>query len=108
MRMSSIPLMDYLVSAARSESRATLIVRVCDVQGTFTIDDELPHLDDEARAHLKRDGIAIIEFRNQFDLEQAFDDILKRERLSKHELTMHATYVPQSGRTREWKSPCWR
>ena len=104
--MPSHRILDYVASAARSLARPTLLVRIENEGGSFLVDDLLPQLDDDARAALKADHMAVVEFPDDMKLEWTFDAIRNLQKDGAL-LQMRLDAIPGSGRPSAWSSKGW-
>lgn len=107
MSINTVRLLDYLISAARSASQPTLIVQITNEGGTIRVDQELGMLPEDARDALKADGIAIVEFKYDGDLERIYERVQEKEDAETSCLQLRADFVPSAGRTKSWNSPRW-
>lgn len=104
MRMITTSLLDYITSAARESMRPTLVVQTSNEGGDLRIDTELDMLTEEAREALKADGIAIVEFKFDSDLERIYERVSEKSDADTSPLGVVATMIPSSGRTKTWKT----
>lgn len=107
MSISTIRLLDYIVSAARAASRPTLVVRIENEGATSSIDIELDMLSEDACAALKADNIAIIEFESDQDLERMYELVQHKRDADSSYLQLRADFIPSGGRTKSWNTPRW-